>query len=164
MITRSKAHIHKPKVHTDGTIRYPLPRALTASLASLDSEPTCFSTAVKHGVWRDAMAAEFNALMKNGTWTLVDPHPSMNVVGCKWVFRIKRKADGTIDRHKARLVAKGFHQQPGLDFGETYSPVIKPITIRAVLTLVVSHGWPIKQLDVSNAFFHGFLIETVYMA
>jgi hypothetical protein len=88
----------------------------------------------------------------------------MNFIGCKWVFRIKRKADGTIDRYKARLVAKGFHQQPGLDFQETYSTVIKPITIRAVLSLAISYGWPIKQIDISNAFLHGFLSETVHMA
>jgi hypothetical protein len=56
------------------------------------------------------MADEFHALIQNGTWTLVAPHPSMNIIGCKWVFRIKRKADGSIDRYKARLVSKGFHQ------------------------------------------------------
>ena len=59
----------------------------------------------------------------------------MNVVGAKWVFRLKRKADGSIERYKARLVAKGFHQQPGIDFGDTYSPVVKPITIRTVISL-----------------------------
>ena len=88
----------------------------------------------------------------------------MNIVGCKWVFRIKRKADGSIERYKARLVAKGFHQQPGIDFGETYSPVVKPITIRTVLTIAVTAGWPIHQIDVSNAFLHGVLQEDVYMS
>lgn len=88
----------------------------------------------------------------------------MNIVGSKWVYRIKRKADGSVDRYKARLVAKGFHQQEGVDFWETYSPVIKPITIRTVLPIAVSSGWAIKQVDVSNAFLHGFLNETVYMS
>ena len=88
----------------------------------------------------------------------------MNIVGCKWVFRIKRKVDGTIDRYKARLVAKGFHQQPGVDFGETYSPVVKPTAIRIVLSIAISFGWTIRQLDVQNAFLHGFLSEDVYMA
>jgi hypothetical protein len=68
----------------------------------------------------------------------------MNIVGCKWVFRLKRKADGSIDRHKARLVAKGFHQQPGVNFEETFSPVVKPTTIRLVLSLATSAGWPIQ--------------------
>ncbi|XP_043692990.1 probable inactive purple acid phosphatase 27 [Telopea speciosissima] len=110
------------------------------------------------------MDTEINALIKNGTWTLVSPRPQMNIVGCKWVYRIKRLADRSIKRYKARLVAKGFHQQEGLDDSETFSPVVKPTTIRLVLSLAVSKGWPIRQLDVQNAFLHGILKEEVYMA
>jgi len=82
---------------------------------------------------------------------------------CKWVFWIKRKADGSIERYKAHLVAKGFHQQPVIDFSETYSLVIKPITIRTVLSLAVSAGLLVHQVDVSNAFLHGNLQESIYM-
>jgi hypothetical protein len=141
----------------------PFPQALTVSLSQIDSEPTCFTNASKHSEWRIAMSEEITALIKNGTWDLVSYKPSMNVVGCKWIFKIKRKADGSIEKYKARLVAKGFHQQPGIDFGDTYSPIIKPITIRAVLSIVISAGWFIKQIDVSSAFLHGFLQESVYM-
>lgn len=113
--------------------------------------------------WRDAMNTEFNALMQNGTWDLVPGDGSKNVVGCKWVFRIKRKSDGTIERYKARLVAKGFHQRPGIDFTETFSPVVKPTTIRIVLSLALSKGWSFQQLDINNAFLQGTLNDEVYM-
>ena len=109
------------------------------------------------------MAKEYQALISNHTWTLVPFQPDLNIVGCKWVFRIKRHADGTIERYKARLVAKGFHQEEGIDYFETFSPVVRPTTIRLVLTLAISFGWSIRQLDVHNAFLHGALTETVYM-
>jgi hypothetical protein len=164
MVTRAQNNIHQPKRYTDGSVKYPLPRAYTASLVCNEIEPTSYTQAAKDVKWRAAMAEEFNALIKTGTWTLVPKTSSMNVVGAKWVFRIKRKADGCIERYKARLVAKGFHQREGVDFFETYSPVVKPITVRAMLSLAVSAGWDIKQVDVSNAFLHGHLQETVYMS
>jgi hypothetical protein len=86
------------------------------------------------------------------------------LVGCKWVFRIKRQADGSVERYKARLVAKGFHQQPGIDYGETFSPVIKPTTVRTVLLIAISAGWSIRQIDIHNAFLHGTLFEDVFMS
>jgi len=73
------------------------------------------------------------------------------------------QADGSVERHKARLVGKGFHQQAGLDYGETYSPVVKPITIRTVLSIAYSAGWSLKQINILNAFLHGFLTEDVHM-
>ncbi|OMO78632.1 Integrase, catalytic core [Corchorus capsularis] len=87
----------------------------------------------------------------------------MNIVGCKWVFKTKTKADGSLERLKARLVAKGFNQVPGVDFLETFSPVVKPATIRVVLTIALARDWEIRQLDVKNAFLHGFLNEPVFM-
>jgi hypothetical protein len=110
MITKSKHHIHKPKTFHDDTIRYPTPRALTATLGGLvdsdEIEPTSFTATEKSPAWRQAMNEKFDALLKNGTWNLVTP--SMNIVGSKWVFKIKRHANGSIERYKARLVAKGF--------------------------------------------------------
>ncbi|BFG36388.1 hypothetical protein CerSpe_226620 [Prunus speciosa] len=161
MRTRLRDGISQPKTRTDGTVRYPVPHALLIVLD--DVEPTCFSQASKHPLWCAAMSEEINALLRNQTWSLVPPSPTHIPVGCKWVFRIKRHSDGTIERYKARLVAKGFHQRPGIDYFETFSPVVKPATIRTVLSLAVSRRWSLRQLDVKNAFLHGFLQEDVYM-
>ena len=162
MTTRSQNQIFKPKLLPTGMIRYP-PSAFTTTLCSAATEPTCYTTRTKYANWCHAMNAEFDALLKNGTWSSVPLSPLMNVVGSKWVFWIKRKAYESIERYKARLVAKGFHQQLEVNFDETYNPVVKPITIRTVLTSVVTHDWAIHQIDVSNAFLHGVIMENVYM-
>ena len=162
MQTRSRANIVKPKELYPGIIKYPLPKALFAVNNTSTTEPSCFTEASKSQEWQAAMNIEFTALLKNGTWNLVPPKSHTNVVG-KWVFRIKRNTDGSLARYKACLVAKGFHQQQGLDYGDTFSPVIKPITIRTILSLAVASNWNICQLDVTNVFLHGFLSEDVYM-
>ncbi|OMO97681.1 Reverse transcriptase, RNA-dependent DNA polymerase [Corchorus capsularis] len=153
MVTRSQNNIFKPK---QGYIvsKHTLPEL---------TEPSCVSQAIKKPEWREAMTAEFNSLVNNGIWTLVPPCTSQNVVGNKWVYRIKRKPDGSIDRFKARLVVNGFHQRPGLDFTDTFSPMIKPTTIRTVLCIALSSGWSLKQLDDDNAFLQGTLTDEVYM-
>ena len=109
------------------------------------------------------MNAEFDALLRNGTWSLIVPPSTANIVGCRWVYKVKRKADGSIERFKARLVAKGFHQQEGVDFHETFSPVIRHSTIRIILSLAVTNHWQLQQVDIQNAFLHGNLEEEVYM-
>lgn len=101
--------------------------------------------------------------MKNDTWHLVPPSPSYNVVGNKWIYRIKRNSDKSIQRYKARLVAKGFHQSQGVDFFETFNPVVKDSTIRVVLSIAITKGWKLRQLDFTNAFLNGKLDEVVYM-
>lgn len=110
------------------------------------------------------MQAEYDALKRNQTWSLVPPSQAQNIVGCKWVYCTKYKSDCSIDRLKDRLVAKGFHQRPGIDYIETFSPVIKPATLRLVLSLAISHTWSLRQLDINNAFLQGHLKEDVYMA
>ncbi|GKB95858.1 putative RNA-directed DNA polymerase [Tanacetum coccineum] len=127
------------------------------------TEPTSFTVANNSPEWRQAMKEEYDALMKNGTWSLVPRASTTNVVDGKWVYRLKRDKNGAIIRYKARFVAKGCRQQPGIDFHETFSPVVKSTTIRAVLSLAVTNDWPLRQLDIQNAFLHGNLKEQVYM-
>jgi hypothetical protein len=109
------------------------------------------------------MEAEFHALQQNQTWRLVPRPARANVVGSKWVFKLKYRPDGSVDKHKARLVARGFTQRFGVDYEDTFSPVVKPATVRLVLSLAVSRGWHLRQIDVNNAFLHGLLDEEVYM-
>ncbi|KAK1626914.1 hypothetical protein QYE76_001229 [Lolium multiflorum] len=153
--TRLQRGIRQPKKYTDGTVRYGM-------LASI-GEPRNLPDALADSHWRVAMQDEYDALMMNKTWTLVPPSANKNVIDCKWVYRIKRRADGTIDRYKARLVAKGFKQRYGIDYEDTFSPVVKIATIRIVLSIAVSRNWCLRQLDVKNAFLHGVLEEEVYM-
>lgn len=90
------------------------------------------------------MHEEYAAFLKNNTWTLIPPTPAMNIVGCRWVFKVKRHADGTIEWHKAGLPAKGYNQQEGINYTEPFSPVVKPSTIRLILALAISQNWPLK--------------------
>lgn len=110
------------------------------------------------------MEVEFNALSLNNTWSLVPPPLDQRVIGCKWVYKIKRQADSMIERYKTRLVAKGHHQAKGVDYFDTFSPVVRPTTIRLVLSIAISSQWSVRQLDVHNAFVHGDLDVQVYMS
>lgn len=98
------------------------------------------------------MQDEYRALRANRTWTLVPRPVGANIISGKWLFRHKYKADGTLERYKARWVVRGFSQCPGVDFDETFSPVVKSSTIHVVLALVAAQDWPVHQMDVNNAF------------
>jgi histone deacetylase 1/2 len=153
--TRLQGGIRKPKVYTDGTIRY--------GLLTITGEPSTVEEALGNKNWKEAMDVEYNALVKNNTWRLVPPKRGSNIIDCRWVFKVKLKADGTLDKYKARLVAKGYKQRFGIDYEDTFSPVVKMATIRVILSIAVSRGWSLRQLDVQNAFLHGILEEEVYM-
>ena len=146
MCTRSKAGIFKPKTFV-----------LSASSPTSMIEPKSMKETLATSEWHSAMQHEIAAPHRNNTWTLVPSPTSQKIIGCKWVYKLKLKADGSVERHKARLVAKGFHQTEGLDYNETFSPVVKPNTVRIVLCLALMWKWPLRQLDVHNAFLNGEL-------
>ncbi|KAK9149021.1 hypothetical protein Scep_007778 [Stephania cephalantha] len=144
MITRAKDGISLKKVF------------LTHDSHHEDDIPHSMADVLQHPHWKAAMDQEYQALMKIGTWSLVPSSPNQNIVGNKWIFSVKKNSDGSINRYKARLVAKGFKQVPGIDFDETYSPVVKASTIRVILSLAVHFGWSLRQIDINNAFLWSF--------
>jgi histone deacetylase 1/2 len=162
LVTRRQRGIIQNKVRTDGTVAWNA--ILVERPASKDTaEPHDYRDALRIPHWHDAMETEFSALQANGTWNLVPPVSGINLIDSKWVFKVKLHADGSIERYKARLVAKGFKQQYGLDYDKTFSLVVKPPTVRLLLSMALSRQWHIRQLDIQNAFLNGFLDEEVYM-
>ncbi|XP_041011440.1 uncharacterized mitochondrial protein AtMg00820-like [Juglans microcarpa x Juglans regia] len=119
--------------------------------------PKNIRATLNHEGWHRAMHEELAALKKNNTWTLVPRTPDMPIINNKWVFKSKLNAHDELDRLKARLVAIGYHQIDGVDFLETFSPVIKFGTIRTILSIALVRKWEIRQLNVKNAFLHGYL-------
>ncbi|GKA73993.1 ribonuclease H-like domain-containing protein [Tanacetum coccineum] len=148
MVTRAKAGISKPLecMNCHATTTSPIPRSYLHALCD------------PH--WHKVIVDEYNALISNETWALMPRPTNVNVVRSMWLFRHKYNAGGSLSKYKSRLVTNGRSQQQGIDCEETFSPVIKPVTIRTVLSLVVTRDWPIHQLDVKNAFLHGQLSKT----
>ncbi|KAA0050709.1 Beta-galactosidase [Cucumis melo var. makuwa] len=126
--------------------------------------PKNIYTALECPEWKNSVMEEMKALEKNRTWEICALPKGHKTVGCKWLFSLKYKADGTLDRHKTRLVTKGFTQTYGIDYSETFSPVAKLNTVRVLLSVAVNKNWPLYQLDVKNAFLNGDLVEEVYMS
>ncbi|CAL2255023.1 unnamed protein product [Prunus armeniaca] len=126
------------------------------------STPSSVEEALMDPNWKQAMNDEMQALQKNSTWELVPLPSGKRTVGCRWIYTIKLKTDGSIEWYKARLVAKGYTQRYGVDYQETFAPVAKINTVRILISLAANLDWPLHQFDVKNAFLHGDL-EEVYM-
>ncbi|KAL0392228.1 UNVERIFIED_CONTAM: Retrovirus-related Pol polyprotein from transposon RE2 [Sesamum radiatum] len=126
-------------------------------------EPENFETAVKHKVWVQAMEEEIKMIEKNNTWELTDRPKDKEVIGVKWIYKTKLNADGSIQKHKARLVAKGYSQLPGIDYTETFAPVARLDTIRALIAIAANKKWKIYQMDVKSAFLNGYIDEEIYV-
>ena len=138
-----------------------------ATLAAADvDEPRHMNEALKGKnaqQWKDATDNEYNSLMKNDTWELVDLPEGRNLVGCKWLFKVKRKEDGSVSRYKARLVAQGYSQEAGEDYDEVFAPVAKYNSIRSVLAIANQLDLEVHQMDVKTAFLNGNLNNEIYM-
>ena len=128
------------------------PTTIREALSSSDKEQ-----------WKQALDNEYSAHIKNNTWTLGNLPEGRKAIDCRWVFKVKYNADGSVERHKARLVAKGYSQEPGLDYDETFSPVAKYTSIRSLLAIANQLDLEVHQMDVSTAFLNGELEEEIYM-
>jgi hypothetical protein len=144
--------------------RQPTDRLTLSVISSspLSPVPTSVYAALTDPSWRHAMEEEYDALIANNTCVLV-PHPiGSNVVTGKWIFKHKFNSDSTLEQYKAHWIVHGFTQWSSIDYDETFSPVVKPATVRMVLSLVISCFWPVHQLDMKNAFLHDTLSKTAY--
>jgi hypothetical protein len=122
-------------------------------------EPESYEEAAEDANWRTAMEEEMHALAENETWDLVNAPRGVKPIGCRWVYKVKYNADGTINRYKAPLVAKGYAQKHGIDYDQTFAPVAKMTTVRVLLAVAAAKGWHLHQMDVKNVFLQGELEE-----
>nr|GEZ99796.1 ribonuclease H-like domain-containing protein [Tanacetum cinerariifolium] len=151
MVTRFRVRTNRPT------------ECLNLHVSSISPLPKSYSVAFNDPNWKNVMSDEYNAILKNNTWTLVPRPTDVNIVHCMWLFCHKFLADGTLSHYKACLVMNGSTRVEGIDVDETFRPVVKLGTIWTVLSLALSRHLSVYQLNVKNAFLHGDLVEIVYM-
>ncbi|GJU86742.1 ribonuclease H-like domain-containing protein [Tanacetum coccineum] len=137
------------------------PECLNLHVSTISPLPKSYTDAFNDPNWQNVMHDEYNALIKNNTWTLVPRLTDANIVRCMWLFRHKHLADDTLSHYKACLVANGSTQVSSIDVDETFSLVVKPAIIQTVLSFATSRHWRVHQLDVKNAFLHEVLLQQI---
>ena len=159
---RTRSSLQKPKKFDSYVMSAQIAEAYVLDI----HEPETYEDAIQSREstsWKEAMNSEINSLNENKTWELCDLPAQAKVIPCKWVYKVKTLSDGSIDKYKARLVAKGFSQRRGVDYSQTFSPVVRLTTIRSVLSIAASEKLHLVQFDVSTAFLYGELDEVVYI-
>ena len=135
-------------------------------IMSVEDGPSNYQEAMKddeHEKWKQAMDDEITALQQNKTWILCELPVGKHVIGGKWVLKKKLNKEGNVERYKARYVAKGYNQKEGIDYNETFAPVVKYKSLRIILALTTMNDWEIEQMDVQTAFLNATIKEDVYM-
>ena len=156
---------HYPRRQRTAPVRYGIDEYIDIAFLGgghLD-EPTDITEALQSERWKEAADSEYQSLVDNETWELVELPIGRKPIGCRWVFKTKIGSDGKVERYKARLVAKGYTQKHGVDYNETFSPVVRYSSIRALLAFAVQNNLMIHQMDVVTAFLNGTLHEEIYM-
>jgi len=154
---RDRNKLKKPSRYTD---------CYLACTAMTVEEPQTYKEAISGDYaehWKQAMEEEINSLRSNNTWSLVKIPKNARILDCKWVYRLKYKSDGSIERYKVRLCAKGYMQREGIDCHETFSPVVKYDSVRTLIALATEFDMHIQQFDVKTAFLHGELREEIFI-
>nr|GEU49449.1 ribonuclease H-like domain-containing protein [Tanacetum cinerariifolium] len=163
---RKQAYLSKLKYKIEKHISYAKLNHVNycfATTLNKSVEPTSYYEADTDPRWVEAMNNKIDALYRNHTWIIVDLPKGRKAIGNKWIYKIKYKASGEVVRYKARVVTKGFNQKDGFGYDETFSPIVKMVTVRCLIAVAVSNSWPLYQLDINNAFLYGHLVEDVYM-
>eukprot|EP00249_Psilotum_nudum_P004748 c18249_g1_i1 orf=2-607(-) len=138
--------------------------ALMAEIMEEVREPSSLQEALAHLSWKAMMQSEYDSIIKNNTWELVEKPTNRKIIGTKWIWKVKYRSDGTLDKFKARLVAQGYSQVEGFDFEDSFSPIIWMTTIHIILAMATYRKWPMYQMDVKSTFLNGDLKEEVYVA
>ena len=155
-VLRDRSQIKPPK-------RFSFDQFINEAIA--DTEPSSYREAIQstdRDMWIKAMDSEINSLRENDTWDITSLPKNRKALRCKWIYKIKRNPDGSIDKYKARLVAIGYSQKEGIDYNKTFSPVAKLSTIRILLSIAANEGLSLRQFDVSTAFLYGTVKEEIY--
>ena len=149
---RDRGSIRRPSRYESNVVEYDVPTTYVEAMRSEDSSK-----------WTGAIKKELEAHNENETWSLVERRPEMKIIDSRWVFRIKKDNTGNVCRYKARLCACGFMQRKGVDFTETFAPVVRYDSVRVLLAMVAERNYNLVQFDVQTAFLYGKLDEQIFM-